>query len=103
HIYFAPTEDEASANDFDQWRTTILPPIAAESIRTPGKLEAAAKYVRAEDMHGPVRISSDIERHLEWIHQDLELGFERVYLHNVGRNQQEFIQVFGERVLPAIR
>ncbi|MGD9714082.1 MAG: TIGR03885 family FMN-dependent LLM class oxidoreductase, partial [Thermomicrobiales bacterium] len=44
HLSFAPTEDEASANAFDQWRTTILPPITAESIRTPGQLEAAAKY-----------------------------------------------------------
>ena len=25
-------------------------------------------------------------------------GFEHIYLHNVGRNQQEFIEVFGERV-----
>jgi predicted esterase len=40
---------------------------------------------------------------VEWLQGDLELGFQNIYLHNVGRNQQEFIEVFGERVLPALR
>jgi probable non-F420 flavinoid oxidoreductase len=102
HLSYAATDDEANAHAFDQWRTTILPPIVAEGIRTPQQLEAAASFVRPEDMHGPVRISSDIEQHLQWIHEDIELGFERLYLHNVGRNQQEFIEVFGENLLPRI-
>jgi hypothetical protein len=38
-----------------------------------------------------------------WLREDLELGFERVFLHNVGRNQRAFIEEFGERVLPQLR
>jgi probable non-F420 flavinoid oxidoreductase len=102
HLSYAATDDEARSNAFDQWRTTILPPIVGEGIRTPHQLEAAASFVRPEDLDGPVRISSDLERHKAWIYDDLDLGFERVYLHNVGRNQQEFIEVFGERVLPVV-
>jgi G6PDH family F420-dependent oxidoreductase len=102
HLSYAATDDEARANAFDQWRTTILPPIAGEGIRTPRQLEAAATFVRPEDMDGPVRISSDLGRHREWIQEDIELGFERLYLHNVGRNQQEFIEAFGKRVLPEV-
>ena len=30
------------------------------------------------------------------------LGFDRVYLHNVGRNQVEWIEVFGKQVLPKL-
>ncbi len=33
----------------------------------------------------------------------LDLGFDRIYLHNVGRNQAEFLEVFGRDVLPALR
>ena len=28
------------------------------------------------------------------------MGFDEVHLHNVGRNQAEFIEVFGREVLP---
>ncbi len=33
----------------------------------------------------------------------LDLGFDRIYLHNVGRNQAEFLEVFGRDVLPGLR
>jgi coenzyme F420-dependent glucose-6-phosphate dehydrogenase len=33
----------------------------------------------------------------------VDMGFDGIYLHNVGRNQAEFISVFGEKVLPRLR
>jgi probable non-F420 flavinoid oxidoreductase len=101
HLSYARTDAEARANAYDQWREPIFPGIVNEHLRTPRQLEAAAKFVRPEDLDSHVRISADVERHLDWLRGDVELGFEHVYLHNVGRNQQEFIEVFGERVLPA--
>ncbi|MBW3633943.1 MAG: TIGR03885 family FMN-dependent LLM class oxidoreductase [Chloroflexi bacterium] len=103
HLSYARTDDEALANAYDQWREPIFPGVVNERLRTPQQLEAAARFVRPEDVAEYVRVSSNVERHLEWLRGDLELGFEHVYLHNVGRNQQEFIEVFGERVLPALR
>jgi hypothetical protein len=32
----------------------------------------------------------------------VDLGFDRVYLHNVGRNQTEWIEVFGREVVPKL-
>jgi hypothetical protein len=48
-------------------------------------------------------VSSDPGRHAAWLAKDLELGFSAVYLHNLGRNQEEFLEVFSGRVLPALR
>jgi hypothetical protein len=33
----------------------------------------------------------------------VNLGFDEVYVHNVGRNQEEFIKAYGERVIPKLR
>jgi hypothetical protein len=30
----------------------------------------------------------------------VDLGFDRIYLHHVGKEQERFLDVFGERVLP---
>jgi hypothetical protein len=40
-------------------------------------------------------------RHAAWIQGDLGLGFEAVYLHNVGGEPERFIEVFVGTVLPA--
>lgn len=49
-------------------------------------------------MDSHVRISSDIERHLDWIAEDVAMGFDEIYLHNVGRNQLAFIETFGAHI-----
>jgi hypothetical protein len=47
-------------------------------------------------------ISSDLDKHRQEIQKFLNLGFTKVYLHNVGRNQTEWIEVFGRDVLPKL-
>jgi probable non-F420 flavinoid oxidoreductase len=102
HLSYAATDEAARANAHDQWRTTILPANVGEDLRTVAQFDAVGDYVRPEDLDGPVRVAADVDRHVAWLREDLELGFSHLYLHNVGRNQREFIEVFGERVLPAL-
>ncbi|MDQ1581281.1 MAG: coenzyme F420-dependent glucose-6-phosphate dehydrogenase, partial [Microbacteriaceae bacterium] len=47
-------------------------------------------------------ISEDPDVHRAYIQQFVDLGFDRIYLHNVGRNQREWIETFGRDVLPAL-
>lgn len=102
HLSIAATDDAARANAYDQWRTPILPGIVNEFLKSPAQLEAATSFVRPEDLDDFVRISADPGRHIEWLQADRALGFSHLYLHNVGRNQQEFIDIFGDQVLPYI-
>ncbi len=103
HLSYAETVEEARANAFDQWRTPIFPGIVNEHLSSPRQLDAAAQFVRPEDLDAHVRIGADVGQHIAWLQEDIELGFNHLFLHNVGRNQREFIEVFGERVLPSLR
>ena len=47
-------------------------------------------------------ISSDPEKHRQQIQKFIDLDFDQVYLHNVGRNQTEWIEVFARDVLPKL-
>jgi alkanesulfonate monooxygenase SsuD/methylene tetrahydromethanopterin reductase-like flavin-dependent oxidoreductase (luciferase family) len=64
--------------------------------------EAAAQFVRPEDLRGPILISADAEQFVEWLAEFAALGFERIYVHHVGKEQRAFIDLFGDRVLPAL-
>jgi coenzyme F420-dependent glucose-6-phosphate dehydrogenase len=102
-LAYAPSDEEAERAAFEQWRTNIFDsPVLAE-LRTPADFDAAAEFVRPEDVHGPVRVSADLERQLDWLQQEIELGFDEIYLHNVHRDQEAFIRDFGERVLPRVQ
>jgi coenzyme F420-dependent glucose-6-phosphate dehydrogenase len=73
-----------------------------QDIRSPHDFEQMAKLVRPEDFEGRMLISSDPEQHRAYIQKFLDMGFDQVYLHNVGRDQARWIEVFGRDVLPKL-
>lgn len=102
HLSFAATEEEAMRNALDQWRTNALPSNVAPELSSPAMFDAATEHLSAEDLASSVLVSADVARHRAWIEEYLAMGFERVLLHNVGRNQRDFIETFGEKVLPSL-
>jgi coenzyme F420-dependent glucose-6-phosphate dehydrogenase len=102
-ISYAKSEEEALRGAWEEWRTTIFKSPVLSDLRTPEKFEAAAQFVTPEDLKKPVRVSADTERHIQWLREDLAMGFEHLYLHNVNREQRRFIEDFGARVLPVLR
>jgi len=69
---------------------------------SPQQFDADGEFVKLEEMNEHVRISAALQQHLEWLQQDVELEFDELLLHNVNREQQQFIQVFGKKVLSAL-
>jgi alkanesulfonate monooxygenase SsuD/methylene tetrahydromethanopterin reductase-like flavin-dependent oxidoreductase (luciferase family) len=101
HLSWAPTDEEALANAITEWPNGGMK-FPKQDIRSPFDFEQMAKLVRPEDFEGRMLISSDLEAHRREIQKFADMGFDRVYLHNVGRNQKEWIEVFGREVLPKI-
>ena len=96
------TESAAIEGAHAQWRTNVLPGEVSEDLRSPAQFESAALHVREEDVRRAVRVSADLQRHIDWLRADLAMGFERLMLHNVNCSQAGFIDTFGERVLPEV-
>jgi probable non-F420 flavinoid oxidoreductase len=99
HVSWAPQEEEALRIAYDQWRTNVFSPPLCWDLATVEEFDEAARHVRPEDMHGAVLISADLTRHAAWLHELADLGFDTIYVHHVGREQLDFIEAFGARVL----
>ncbi|MCU1416380.1 MAG: family F420-dependent class oxidoreductase [Schumannella sp.] len=101
HVSWAESDDEAARNALTEWPNLGLR-FSKSDIRSPYELEQMARMVRREDFDGRMLISSDPDAHRAHIQAFADLGFDRIYLHNVGRNQREFLEVFGRDVLPKV-
>jgi coenzyme F420-dependent glucose-6-phosphate dehydrogenase len=101
HLSWAATDEEALANAMSEWPNGGMK-FPKQDIRSPHDFAAMAKLVRPEDFEGRLLISSDPDAHRAEIQRYLDLGVDRIYLHNVGRNQAEWIEVFGRDVLPKL-
>ncbi len=101
HLSWADTDEQAMSNAITEWPNGALR-FSKSDIRSPFELEQMARMLRPEDFEGRMPISADPDIHRSHIQQYLDLGFDRIYLHNVGRNQREFLEVFGRDVLPKL-
>jgi len=101
HLSWAETDEQALQNALIEWPNGGMK-FPKQDIRSPHDFEQMAKLVRPEDFEGRMLISSDLEAHRREIQKYINLGFDRVYLHNVGRNQREWAEAFGREVLPGL-
>jgi probable non-F420 flavinoid oxidoreductase len=99
-LSYARTEKEAEEGAFDQWRTNIFHSSVLGDLWQVEQFDALGEFVQMEELRKMVRISSNLQQHIDWIRQDMQLGFEKIILHNVNRLQEEFIEDFSKEVLP---
>ncbi|WP_111720394.1 TIGR03557 family F420-dependent LLM class oxidoreductase [Homoserinimonas sp. OAct 916] len=102
HLSWAATDSEALDNALRLWPNGAMR-FPRGDIRSPFEFEQMAKMVRPEDFTGQLVIDTDPDVHRANIQRYVDLGFDRIYLHNVGRNQREWIEVFGRDVLPKLK
>jgi probable non-F420 flavinoid oxidoreductase len=102
-LSYAGTEEQAWREAHGQWRSLMAGSAVLANLRNPAEFQEVGRFVRREDLEGHVRVSTDLARHVAWLQADVALGFERIYLHNVSREQARFIDDFGSRVLPLVQ
>lgn len=101
HLSWASTDEQAWENALRQWPNGGMKFPKAD-IRSPFDFQQMAKLVRAEDYEGRMVVSADPDEHRAALQKFVDAGFTRIYLHNVGRNQQEWLEVFGREVIPKL-
>src|SRR5690606_41388614 len=72
-------------------------------IEQPAEFDRRAAGASLDDIRGSVFVSAEPAAHLEHLLGLAELGFDALYLHHVGREQDEFLTTFGREVLPGLK
>ena len=75
-VSYAPTDAEAREAALDQWTHCGLQPSELADLHSPAAFDRACDRVHPEQVLATVRASADMARHVEWLRQDVALGFE---------------------------
>ncbi|QFG69623.1 TIGR03885 family FMN-dependent LLM class oxidoreductase [Ornithinimicrobium pratense] len=102
HLSWAPRQEEAERIAHDQWRSNVFDEPVDSDTAQPVAFDIMSEHVSMDAVHEAVKVSADLEQHVEWLQEYAELGFDDLYLHFVGQQQDEFIDVFAEQVLPKV-
>ena len=97
-VCWAKSEEEGKKTAHKVWPNAGIKGDLAQELPLPRHFEQAAQLVGEDDVAETVVCGPDPERYLEQIREYAQAGYDHVYLHQVGRDQEGFFS-FYEREL----
>jgi coenzyme F420-dependent glucose-6-phosphate dehydrogenase len=97
------TDMKRAMEDTRHWAVLALSPEEKISVHSPEEMERLATELSAEQAASRWIVSTDPDEHVERIGYYVDLGFRHLVFHAPGPDQERFIQLYAERVLPRLR
>lgn len=101
-VCVAASEAEAVETAYKIWPTSVLGGSFKQELPLPVHFEEATRIASKEQVAQSVICTSDPQKHIEAIREYERAGFTRVYVHQIGPDQQRFIDLYTREVMPAL-
>jgi len=102
HVCYGESEDEARKLAHRLWPNAAMGGALGQELATTSHYEAVAELVSEDDIAETVVCGPDPERHLEPIRAFEQAGFDHVFVHQIGPDQDSFLRFYAEKILPEI-
>jgi G6PDH family F420-dependent oxidoreductase len=98
----AESEAEGRKRALELWPNAGLGGELSQELPTPVHFEQAVKTVREEDVAESVVCGNDPRKHLDMIQQYIDAGYDHIYVHQIGPDQEIFFDFYQREILPAL-
>ena len=102
-VCWAEDEHEAKKRAYEIWPNGAAKGQLGQELPLPSNFEQAAEMVDEDDVAETVACGPDPARHLEMIEQYREAGYDHIYIHQVGPDQEGMIRFYEREILPKFR
>lgn len=99
-VCWAENEAEAKRTVHKIWPNNGLGGQLSQELRTVAHFQQAVKPLDEETTTKGVVCGPDVQKHIEGIQQYVDAGFDHVYIHQVGPDQEGFFRFYAKEVLP---
>lgn len=100
HVCWAEQEDAARKLALKQWPNGAISGSYFLELPLPAHFEEAAETLDEEDIAESVVCGPDPERHRAAIEEYVDAGYDHVYVHQIGPDQEGFFEFYEREVLP---
>jgi coenzyme F420-dependent glucose-6-phosphate dehydrogenase len=97
------TDMARAMEDTRHWAALALKPEEKTGIEDPREMEKLADALPLERAASRWIVSTDPDEHIARIEPYLRLGFNHLVFHAPGPDQERFLRLYGEQVLPELR
>lgn len=99
-VCYASTEEEAKRIAFRYWPISAMGGEAHQELRIPAHFEQLAQAATPDMVAKQIVCGPEKHRHVDAIQQMIDAGFDHVYIHQVGPDQESFLKFYEKNILP---
>jgi G6PDH family F420-dependent oxidoreductase len=103
HVCWAEDEEAAKKLALKQWPNGAISGSYFLELPLPAHFEEAADVLDSEDIGESIVCGPDPERHRAAIQEYVDAGYDHVYVHQIGPDQEGFFGFYEREVLPRFR
>jgi coenzyme F420-dependent glucose-6-phosphate dehydrogenase len=97
-VCWAASEDEAKKTAYDWWPNAGIGGELSQELPLPRHFEQAAQLVTPDDLAEKLPLGPDPDRHAEAIKAFVDAGYDHVYIHQIGPDQEGFFDFFEKEL-----
>ena len=101
-VCWAEDEQKAKQTALEWFPNIALPGDLSQELAQPAHFEQASELLSEDELAEIVACGPDPERHIEMIGRFSEAGFDHVYIHQIGPDQQGFMDFYAGEVFPRL-
>jgi coenzyme F420-dependent glucose-6-phosphate dehydrogenase len=101
-LCWAADEDEAKKTAYDWWPNAGIGGELSQELPLPRHFQQAAQLVTPDDLAEKLPLGPDPERHVERIKEFVDAGYDHVYIHQIGPDQEGFFNFFEKELAPRL-
>ncbi|MDQ4081459.1 MAG: TIGR03557 family F420-dependent LLM class oxidoreductase, partial [Actinomycetota bacterium] len=100
HVCWGEDEEKAKETALAVWPNAAIKGELSQELPNPEHFEQAAQMVTLDDVAESVPCGPDPERIVEAVNEYAEAGYDHVYVHQIGRDQEGFLRFAERELLP---
>lgn len=98
-VCYAESEAEARKTAHKLWPIAALPGELTQELPTPAHFEQVAQLVTEDQVAEKVVCGADAKRHLDLIQKYIDAGYDHIYVHQIGPDQEGFMRFYRDRIM----
>jgi coenzyme F420-dependent glucose-6-phosphate dehydrogenase len=101
-VCWANREDEAKKLAREWWPVAAIPGKLMTELATPAEFEATAELVGQDAIGSSMVCGPDPDKYMAKVRSFSEAGFDHVYIHQVGPDQEGFFRFYEREIFPKL-
>jgi len=101
-VCWAKSKDEAKKTAFENWPNVLVEGAASQELPLPEHFEQLVEDREADDIEGTIPLGPDVDEYLEQIKEYDKAGYTHVCIHQIGSDQQGFLEFAKSELLPKV-